>query len=124
MNWQRILKNGSQTLAVEVLITNSGQRPGIVNGLSISPDINNDYQPLKNKIHTRRDIPSDEMRESVIVEAGTSNLFYKFYTTLLSAKDFKEKYSNVDLRIEVSNFNGKREDIIIAIRDREPEYYR
>lgn len=124
MNWQRILKSGSQILAVEVLITNSGQRPGIVNGLSISPDMDNNYQPLKIKIHTQHDIPSNEMRKSLIVEAGTSNLVSNFYTTPLSANEFKEKYSNVDLRVEVSNFSGKREDIIIAVRDREPEYYR
>ena len=123
MDWQRISKSNAQILAVETFITNSGQRPGIVGHLSIRAKSEKDFKHLKNEIYATSNTDTEQLN-STIVEAGDSILVKKYFTTFVSAEEFKEKYSNVDLRIQVSNFNGEAQDIIIAVKDREPEYYR
>tara|TARA_B100000315_G_scaffold180268_1_gene169078 strand:+ start:223 stop:462 length:240 start_codon:yes stop_codon:yes gene_type:complete len=59
-----------------------------------------------------------------IVEPGKTLILTKHLVNeRLDAKSFEKLYANADLLVELINFNGKSQKIVIEIRDTPPKWY-
>lgn len=128
INWQRTFFNDlgrfSQVLIVETFITNNGKRPAAIKAISLKGSGDKEFQYLGSGTHEVSDDYSHEEITAQIVEPGKTLILKNHIKTLLDAETFTKKYSNSEIRIEVVNFSGKKQNIEIDIKDTTPIFFK
>ncbi len=127
INWQRVPFNDqgrlSQVLILEAFVTNAGQRPGALKNFSIKGSGENRFQYMRSGQPEVGNAYSPKEVKAQIVEPGKTLLIKEHIKTLWDIKTFEEKFTNSDLRIEVVNFSGKIQEIILKIRNSPPRFF-
>ena len=127
INWQRTYFSDQsklfQVLIVEIFITNSGKKPGAMKAFSIKGAGENKFQYLR---YGEPESPSDSHKEimSKTIEPGNTLLLKANLKTLLTIKEFEDKYSNADLKLEIVNFSGREQDIIMEVKNSPPIFFK
>ena len=128
INWQRtyFIDQGklSQVLIVEIFITNSGKKPGAMKAFSIKGAGENKFQYLMYGAPEIKDESSNIEIMSKTIEPGNTLLLKANLKTLLTIKEFEDKYSNADLKLEIVNFSGKEQDIIMEVKNSPPIFFK
>jgi hypothetical protein len=124
INWQRqITSRGDQVLVVEAIVTNTGKKPGVIKTFSIKGSGEKEFH------HMRIGLPNFNKNIAItlspqIIEPGKTIILTKhLINERLGAKSFEKLYANTDLLVELINFNGKSQKIVIEIRDTPPKWY-
>ncbi len=127
INWQRTYFSDQsklyQVLIVEIFITNSGKKPGAMKAFSIKGAGENKFQYLR---YGEPERSSDSHKEimSKTIEPGNTLLLKANLKTLLTIKEFEDKYSNADLKLEIVNFSGREQDIIMEVKNSPPIFFK
>jgi hypothetical protein len=126
VNWQRTFVTEDyiyQILNVEIFITNAGERPGVIKTVAIKGAGDAEFQHLRSESEVDRFGYSHEEVNAQIVESGKTLLLAKQLNTAITVDEFEEKYTNADLRLQLVNFDGSEQEIVLEIRDNTPEFY-
>jgi len=123
ISWQRLENYSADSrnaLVVEVMLTNTGQRPGIVKNVSVKSNHFDKFLLIKKDLRSQ----DGSITNALIIEPGNTVLLKRFLKTYGSEINLIEKYTNASLQITVTNFSQTEQTINIAINNREPILYR
>jgi len=124
ISWQRTFFNNqgkmTQVLVTDIFVTNSGKKPGIIKAVSVKGNSENEFRYFQTKLQKTDDAYSHHSIDVKIVEPGNSQLLRIYLVTNFDVSTFEKVYSNSALLLEVVNFGGENQNIMLKVENRSP----
>lgn len=128
INWQRTYFSDSsrlsQVLIVETFVTNSGKKPAAIKAFSIKGAGEEQFHYLTSGPLEQTDRYSHKETKAQIVEPGKTLLLKNHLKTLLDVQAFEERYSNSVLQLEVVHFSGRKQDLVLEVKNLPPVFFK